>query len=419
MHDMAGDADSNTTLAAIMFTDIVGYSRLMEEDEQRTIGLLEQHNAIVLPLVEAAGGEVIDAIGDGLFILFPSVRDTITCAGSIADAIGAHNHGSSPAEQFHLRIGIHLGEIWRRNDRVFGNGVNVAARVQPFAKPGGICVTEDVYRQIANRPEIKTEHIGHHQLHNISRTFDLYHVITGHEAEVEHPGAEVTSELDVVKERILRERQKIGEKLAKTSGGDTDPDSRIESKIYKLVDHAMDKALEKWESLPEEKKTEALKELGKQARTAKESGITVELGKEPKTDGDSSLVPGLAMGIGFGLGYFYFGIGWMIWPLIFAGILPFTLGLLKHVRTAIKRRHLRLERPEKLQRYMLSLAKEQGGQLTVVQVASLGQVSLQEAQETLDRMAAKGYVVQQMGDDGTITYEFPGILPSGSSASSL
>lgn len=416
MRDMTAAEASETHLAAIMFTDIVGYSRLMEEDEQRTIGLLETHNGIVLPLIEAAGGEVIDAIGDGLFILFPSVRDTVTCASSIADAIAAHNAASPPAEQFYLRIGVHLGEIWRRDDRVYGNGVNVAARVQPFALPGGICVTEDVYRQIASRPEIRTEHIGQHELHNISRKFDLYRVITGREAEADQGGSD-SGELDAVKERILTERQRLSEKHAsKQATASGEP--TIESKIYKLVDHAMDKALEKWESLPDEKKKEALKEIGK-ATAKKKSSVTVELSDPLKDDGDSSLVPGLVMGIGFGLGYFYFDIGWMIWPLIFAGILPFTAGLLKTIRNHLRKRRRLKQRPEKLQQYMLSLAHEHSGRLTVVQVASYGQISLQEAQETLDRMAANGYVIQQIGEDGSIQYQFPGILPSGSSASTL
>ena len=414
---MATPGESDTKLSAIMFTDIAGYSRLMEEDEQRTIGLLEKHNAIVLPLIEAAGGEVIDAIGDGLFILFPSVRHTVTCAGSISDAIAAHNNASPSSEQFYLRIGVHLGEIWRRDDRVFGNGVNVAARVQPFALPGGICVTEDVYRQIANRPEIKTEHIGRHELHNISRKFDLYRVITEHEVEPQKSGGANEGELDAVKERILLERQRLSEKHGQKNNT-TGQESGIESKIYRLVDHAMDKALEKWESLPEEKKQEALRELGK-TRNSKSQALTIDLADEVKPDGDSSLVPGLVMGIGFGLGYFYFDIGWMIWPLLFAGVLPFTAGVVKAIRTHVRRQRKLKKRPERLQQYMLALANEHGGRLTVVQVASAGRISLEEAQKTLDRMAANGYVAQHVGDDGLVEYQFPGILPSQSSFSNL
>jgi len=170
-----------TRLAAIVFTDIVGYSRMMEQDEARTIAVLERHNEIVLPLVDRSNGEVIDAIGDGLFILFPSVREAVVCAMAIQNAVAAYDQEVRAEEQFSLRIGVHLGEIWHDGERAFGNGVNVAARVQPKALPGGICITEDVYRQVANKLSQPIESIGVHELKNISRRMELYRVVTGHE----------------------------------------------------------------------------------------------------------------------------------------------------------------------------------------------------------------------------------------------
>ena len=408
--------EGDTQLAAIMFTDIAGYSRLMEEDEQRTIRLLDTHNSIVLPLVEAAGGEVIDAIGDGLFILFPSVRDTVTCASSICDAIDAHNQESTPDHQFHLRIGVHLGEIWRRGERVYGNGVNIAARVQPFARPGGICVTEDVYRQVATRPEIHTVSLGRHKLRNISRELELYHILTGYEITETDP-ERTAGELDEAKERILRERQKITE--TRSEGGESGTETGIESKIYRLVDRAMDKALEKWEELPSEKKQEALAELRKESGKGP-AAPSVEADKKPHSDEkDSSFAPGLVMGLGFGLGYFLFDIGWMIWPFLFAGVLPFAAGLVKSLRSAIIRRRRLRERPSELQHLLLELARRHGGRLTVVQAAASGRMTLDEARRSLERMVRDGYVAKSVGDKGAVYYEFPGILPSRDNSSIL
>ncbi len=101
-----------TKLAAIMFTDIVGYSRMMEADEQRTIAVLEEHNSIVFPLIENFDGEIIDAIGDGLMIIFDSVLSACNRALNIQKAVYSYNSKTEENRRFLLRIGIHLGDIW-------------------------------------------------------------------------------------------------------------------------------------------------------------------------------------------------------------------------------------------------------------------------------------------------------------------
>jgi len=408
---MKHNGEKATQLAAIMFTDIAGYSRLMEEDEERTIALLTSHNEIVLPLVEAAGGDVIDAIGDGLFILFPSVRDTVTCASSIQDAIAAHNDTTGPNEQFRLRIGIHLGEIWRAEGRAYGNGVNIAARVQPFAPPGGICVTEDVHRQIATRQELQTRSIGRHELKNISRRVELFHIVTGHETKEHTTDSDARAsydgpELDAVKARILDERAKISQRHQARNRDSVE--NRLESKIYQVVETVMDTAIETWDTLPPEKKREAVAELSSQKRPEK---TKKRKSGEKENDSSSDMGVGLVAGIGFGLGYFFFEIGWMIWPFILIGVLPFLVGAGKWIKRLHRQGKARRERPARIETQLIEVAKKQRGSLTVVQAADALGITLQEAEASLDTMTRRGYVVQTVYENGSVAYEFPGFLP--------
>ena len=424
-------SDRSTQLSAIVFTDIAGYSRLMEEDEERTIGLLKEHNRIVLPLIERAGGEVIDAIGDGLFILFPSVREAVVCSVAIQEALGAYNEQASHELRFLLRIGVHLGEVWRDGDRVFGNGVNVAARVQPLAAPGGICITEDVYRQVSNKLSHEIRSLGERELKNISRKMELYQVVTGREerGEVYEGGP---GELDAIKQRILGERERIARMHASGAEGETSATSgersfehRIESKVFSLVERVMDTAINKWDAMPEDKKSRAVariqeeiekeieKETGKSSRAHHVSG-EISTGHHEKEKGDGSdlgskLGTGLVFGTGFGLGYFAFGIGWMIWPFAILGVLPFGAGVIKALKMFARSERRKRERPVEIERRLLATARTTGGTLTVVQAASLTDIPLDEVQQGLDRMTAKGYVQQNVRESGVIEYEFPSL----------
>ncbi len=422
----------STELAAIMFTDIAEYSRMMEEDEERTIRVLKRHNEIVLPLIEAAGGEVIDAIGDGLFVLFPSVRNAVTCATSLQDAVTLAGRDVPSDERFRLRIGIHLGEIWRDGDRVFGNGVNIAARVQPFARPGGVCITEDVYRQVGNNLGLKLSSIGARELKNISRKIELFELETGHEDPRRNASADRTPhekpretlrEFDRVKERLIAEKEKMAHRHA--ADGSDNLEKSIESKVFSLVEHVMDRAISKWEGLPDEKKDTI---IGKIEDGLSEAGldgdVQISLGgrraatrhaeaaekkrKKAKKDAVENVSAGLIFGTGFGLGYFAFGIGWMVWPMILVGVLPFLSGLKKMRRIASDAGKERAERPKVIERNILALARQLGGTVTVVQLASRAELELDEVQDVLDRLTARGYVTQH-ARGSVIEYEFPGL----------
>jgi class 3 adenylate cyclase len=138
-------------LAAIMFTDIVGFSRQMGSNEARTLRLLETHNQVVRQAVAEHHGTVIKVMGDAFLVDFPSVVHAVQCAQGIHAQLRAHNAEKEPAEQIHVRIGIHLGDIVQREGDVFGDGVNIASRLQALAEPDTICISDMVYPAMSPR----------------------------------------------------------------------------------------------------------------------------------------------------------------------------------------------------------------------------------------------------------------------------
>jgi adenylate cyclase len=133
MAEQASAVDSERKLAAIMFTDIVGFSRQMGADEARMLRLLELHSQLIHGAVSAHHGHVIKTIGDAFLMDFPSVVNAVQCAQAIQAQLRTHNAEKDKAEQIHVRIGIHSGDIVQRDGDVFGDGVNIASRLQSLA----------------------------------------------------------------------------------------------------------------------------------------------------------------------------------------------------------------------------------------------------------------------------------------------
>jgi adenylate cyclase len=154
-------------LAAIMFTDIVGYTALMSKDEQNAMQILQKSLDILKPLIEQYNGELLDNIGDGTLSSFPSVVDAVNCALEIQRTIRKES-------ELILRIGIHLGDLVFSGGHVFGDGVNIASRIEPLAPPGGICITEKVYSDLRNKPGIQAVPLGEKKLKNVDRPIKLY-----------------------------------------------------------------------------------------------------------------------------------------------------------------------------------------------------------------------------------------------------
>ncbi|NOT55357.1 MAG: adenylate/guanylate cyclase domain-containing protein, partial [Deltaproteobacteria bacterium] len=141
-------------LAAIMFTDIVGFSRQMGVDEARMLRLLDVHNHLLHHAVAEHHGQVIKTIGDAFLVEFPAVAQAVQCAQRIHAQLQQYNADQAPAEQIHVRIGIHLGDLVRREGDVFGDGVNIAARLQALADPDSSCISDMVYRDVANKLDL-------------------------------------------------------------------------------------------------------------------------------------------------------------------------------------------------------------------------------------------------------------------------
>jgi adenylate cyclase len=164
-------------LAAIMFTDIVGYTAITQRDEARSMEILKRHNALLRPIFQKHGGREVKTIGDAFLIEFASALQAIQCAIEVQEAMFNYKEpGGTEVEKLKLRVGIHIGDVILRDNDVFGDAVNIASRIQPLAEPGGICVSDQVYSQVRNKVPyelIKTEQV---HLKNVLEPVDVYHV---------------------------------------------------------------------------------------------------------------------------------------------------------------------------------------------------------------------------------------------------
>jgi TolB-like protein/class 3 adenylate cyclase/lipoprotein NlpI len=160
-----------------MFTDMVGYSQQMQKDEENALKLLEKQWEIVEPILNEFGGNRIKTIGDAFYTQFHSVLKALKCALEVQRILSSYNATRHFEEHVTLRIGIHLGDIEIKDGDAYGDGVNIAARIEPLAEPGGIAITEDVHRQVVNKIEYSFKPLGKPELKNIHQRFEVYQVI--------------------------------------------------------------------------------------------------------------------------------------------------------------------------------------------------------------------------------------------------
>jgi len=161
---------SSRQLAAIMFTDIVGYTALMGKDEQKAFEILDKNRQLQKPIIDQYNGKWIKELGDGVMASFNTVSDAVNAAIRIQQACNT-------SKEFQLRIGIHLGEVVFENDDVFGDGVNIASRIQSIAHPGSIFISEPVHNSIANKKDFQTKFIKQEKLKNVKERVNIYQVI--------------------------------------------------------------------------------------------------------------------------------------------------------------------------------------------------------------------------------------------------
>lgn len=164
-------------LAAIMFVDICGFSKIMGEDEARALEIVDMAVSCIEQAATEYSGRIIKKLGDGVMAEFGSAVNAVRSALDVQRAVARHNQRSEDVDRFLLRIGIHVGDVVVADGDIFGDGVNIAARIEPLAEPGGICVSRDVLDLIANKISIETVRLGPKDLKNIARKVDIYSVL--------------------------------------------------------------------------------------------------------------------------------------------------------------------------------------------------------------------------------------------------
>jgi len=164
-------------LAAILIADVVGYSRLMEADETGTLAALKSHREwLIDPMVGEHHGRIVKLMGDGALIEFPSVVDAVACAVAIQEGVAGRNQGVPEDCRIDFRIGVHLGDVMVEGDDLYGDGVNVAARLEGLAEPGGICLSQQAFDQIETKLDLSYDDLGEQQVKNITRPVRVYRV---------------------------------------------------------------------------------------------------------------------------------------------------------------------------------------------------------------------------------------------------
>ncbi|MBI5202489.1 MAG: adenylate/guanylate cyclase domain-containing protein, partial [Elusimicrobia bacterium] len=172
-------ADGARRLSAIVFSDIVSYSKMMGEDEGNAMRVLQEHNELLVPMIQKARGRILKFMGDGIMSAFDSASDAVLCGVEIQKAVAERNKALPQKNHFLLRIGIHIGDVTEKNGDIFGDGVNIAARIQPLADPGGICISQTVYDIVRARREIRMVSLGPRELKNIKEAVHIYKVDVG------------------------------------------------------------------------------------------------------------------------------------------------------------------------------------------------------------------------------------------------
>src|SRR6186997_2765168 len=163
-------------IAAIFAADIAGYSRLVAEDEEETLRRLSSYRAVISDFIAKAPGRIFNTAGDAVFAEFASAVDAVRCAIDIQESLRTRNRAYPPSRQMNFRIGITIGDVVERDGDLLGDGVNIAARLEGLAEPGGICVSHSVYEQVANKLSVQFADIGEQEVKNIPNPVHAYMV---------------------------------------------------------------------------------------------------------------------------------------------------------------------------------------------------------------------------------------------------
>lgn len=184
-------------LAAILSADVEGYSRLMDDDEEATVRTLTAYRSAISDLVQQYRGRVVDSPGDNILTEFKSVVDAVNCAVEIQRELAERNAELPDNRKMQFRIGVNLGDVIDQDGRIYGDGVNIAARVESLAEAGGICLSGRAHDQVENKLGLEYEDLGKHEVKNISRPIQVYRVLS-------YPGATA--------HRVIKAKKTLGKK---------------------------------------------------------------------------------------------------------------------------------------------------------------------------------------------------------------
>ena len=176
------DESFKRKLAAILSADVKGYSRLMDDDEEATVRTIKAYRVAINDLAQQYRGRIVDSPGDNILAEFNSVVDAVNCAVEIQRELAERNAELPDNRKMEFRIGVNLGDVIEENGLIYGDGVNIAARVESIAEPGGICISGRAYDQVENKLGLNYENLGEHQVKNIARPIRVYKVLS-------YPGA--------------------------------------------------------------------------------------------------------------------------------------------------------------------------------------------------------------------------------------
>jgi adenylate cyclase len=173
-------ADSERRLAAIMFTDIVGFTHMSQANESQALELLQEHQRLLRGTFAAHGGTEVKTMGDAFLVEFKSALEAVMCAVEMQKRMGERNAGAAPSRRLELRIGIHVGDVVHGPGDIYGDAVNVASRIEPLAEPGGVCISQQVFDQIRNKTALEIDKVGDVRLKNVDLPVGVYKVnLTG------------------------------------------------------------------------------------------------------------------------------------------------------------------------------------------------------------------------------------------------
>ena len=164
-------------LSAILSADVKGYSRLMSDDEEHTVSLITAYRQFIAELISKHRGKVVDSLGDNILAEFGSALNAVRSAVEIQADLKKRNDDLPENRRMIFRIGINLGEVIVTGDRIYGDGVNIAARIEGVADPGGVCISRSIYEQIKNKIDLGFDYLGEQAAKNIADPLQIYRVL--------------------------------------------------------------------------------------------------------------------------------------------------------------------------------------------------------------------------------------------------